>query len=259
MKSSSEGSGAAPKAEAPLCGWRMLSRTIVAMAQWVKNLRRRTHVAMAGITVAIGAFLFIGCGATVTPPANPADPVTVYLVDHGKHPSLLLPLPDGNYMRYVYGDWAWYALGKADIWHGIAAMCWPTPSALGRRELSGGADPIPALARSDFIQHVYVLRVARADSDALRRRLDGIFAANQSTYYYNAPYELEFVRDPSSYTILHNCNQVMKKWLQELGCEVSGPAVFSAWKINAPETAEPARPPAAPCTAPAPVTRNAPV
>lgn len=41
----------------------------------------------------LAAVLLQGCGFTVTPPADPAEPVSVFIADHGIHTSLLLPRP----------------------------------------------------------------------------------------------------------------------------------------------------------------------
>ena len=78
-----------------------------------------TRWARQGAAVRLAAGLLAatltGCVTVVRPPAAPADPVEVYLLDHGRTPSLVLPGGDGGSTRWAYGDWRWYALGE----HGL--------------------------------------------------------------------------------------------------------------------------------------------
>lgn len=54
-----------------------------------------------------------GCVAHVQPPRVERGAQKVFLVDHGRHPSLVLPHGEGRAVRYAYGDWKWFA--EADI------------------------------------------------------------------------------------------------------------------------------------------------
>jgi hypothetical protein len=51
-----------------------------------------------------------GCTTTIVPPRAPADPVSVYVTDYGRHSSILLPDPRGHLTEYAFGDWNWFAL-----------------------------------------------------------------------------------------------------------------------------------------------------
>ena len=172
-----------------------------------------------------------GCATSITPPPDPADPVVVHLFDHGRHPSLVLPRPDGSFVRYVYGDWKWYALADTGFFQAFDAMLLPGPGALGRKLLDSQAD-FDTLRQRDPAEHTHVIRVSRSDAAALDGRLDALFERNAPTATFNSAYDLDFVHHPRSYSFFHNCNHEMKTWLQSLGCRVQGAAVLSKWKVK---------------------------
>lgn len=176
-----------------------------------------------------------GCSATtVAPPADPADPAPVFLLDHGRHTSLVLPTPDGTLVRYAYGDWRYYAERETGLLHAIAALLWRTPGALGRRELPG--PPVADEVRLQvplLIEHLHELQVERAAVEELRARLDALFAA--ADLQLDSPdTDLVFVRHPRDYTLRHNSNRVIADWLVALGCEIHGWALYAHWKIITP-------------------------
>lgn len=92
--------------------------------------------------VAFMAFMVLaaGCSTTVIPPESTIEPVTVFLLDHGRTPSLILPSADSNMTRYVYGDWNWYALRNTGPIDGLRALFWPSQGTLGRRDFPGPPD-----------------------------------------------------------------------------------------------------------------------
>src|SRR5512134_163902 len=179
--------------------------------------------------------LLAGCATVVVAPAAPEEPVTVFLLDHGGHASLVLPAGKGRLVRYAYGDFRWYALDQTGLGSGLAALVGGTPAALGRGELQGPpeAQAVRAQVR-EGIQQLYELRVARAASERLRAELDRLHAANRATLVYSATYELEFVRHPTPYSAEHNSNLVMAGWLEALGCEVQGAGLITNWRVRTP-------------------------
>lgn len=175
----------------------------------------------------------VGCVTTVTPPASARDPVSVFLVDHGRTPSLVLPAESGGAVRYAYGDWAWYARRRTGSGDALRALFVESEGTLGRRELA-----TPATARGVReglevgIEHLYEIRVERGRAAALRRRLEGLYEANLATEVNTPSVGLSFVRHPEPYTARHNSNTVAAGWLRELGCRVEGPALVSRWRIE---------------------------
>lgn len=189
-----------------------------------------------GLTVLVAfgaaAIALTSCTTTVIPPPSPRQPVTVHLVDHGRTPSLVLPGEGNTLVRYAYGDWNYYALRKNDIWHGIAALFWPTRGALGRKTIEHTDSMAIMLDRFEIQpEHVLSIEGEREKAERLRQRLDESFEAKGDTKIVNEPYALDFVHHSRRYTGFYNSNHAVANWLRELGCEVRGPAMVSKWKI----------------------------
>jgi hypothetical protein len=168
---------------------------------------------------------------TIVPPARPASPTTVFLVDYGKTPSLVLPVDDNRMVAYAYGDWAYYALRRQGPFESIAALLWPTQGALGRKEIIG-----PAMAETvrrgldTELQELFEFTVERAAVDRLRAKLDRMHEDHASTA--TDSYGMTFVHHPKPYTYWSNSNHMTAEWLRELGCEIRGPAFSSSWRVR---------------------------
>ncbi len=182
--------------------------------------------------LAILASLLAGCSNRIIPPAQPDDPVAVYLLDHGKHSSLLLPAARGRFVRYAYGDWKWYALGRTGALDGMAALFWPTRATLGRGEVVG-PDAVDQARRQEPEENTYALLVSRQKVDALRAELDAAYEEGLPTLHVSG-FGLGFVHHSSTYTLLSNCNHVTKTWVKKLGCRVHGSGVLSIWEVSNP-------------------------
>lgn len=200
--------------------------------------RRREAGWRLALLAACAAVLLAGCTTRLAPPADPAEPRKVFLLDHGRHASLVLPDGRGGLVRYAYGDWAYYARNRTGVWRGLRALLWPTPAALGRRHLPG-----PAAAGRVWrsvavvIREVHVLPVPAPRVAALRRRLAGRFAA-ASARRDNRLYDLTFVRLEETYWLGANSNQRVAAWLAELGVAVSGGGLRSAWRVTGARAAQ---------------------
>ena len=181
------------------------------------------------------------CTTVIVPPVAPKEPRSVFLIDHGRHASIALPKGDGGIVRYSYGDWSYYVQVETGVSEASAAVLWPTRAGLGRRELPG---PLAAASVREhvkvWVEDVYELAVDSQRIESLRTRLDSIYEANLETRVYNRTYDLEFVQHPGAYWALHNSNEVVAVWLRQLGCRVSGPVLFSNWKVERlPDESEP--------------------
>lgn len=194
-------------------------------AAWQTSAWRR--LALAALLT-----LLAGCAARLEPPAEVADPVDVYLLDHGRHASLVLPYGEEGVVRYSYGDWQWYVEGHRHAGSALAAMLWPTRGALGRRvhpQLEVPAE----LSRvaPEGIERSYPLTVERARTRSLRRRLDARFAVAGPAVESTA-FDLTFVPHPRAYWLAHQSNLVVARWLGELGVAVRGTPWLSRWYLS---------------------------
>jgi len=180
-----------------------------------------------------------GCATVVVPPAPPEQPQAVYLLDHGRHSSLVLPAEGGGGMtRWEYGDWAYFALNERGAGAASGALLGPSRAALGRQQLAAPASAA-ALRRGVRVpvERLHALEVESRAVRALRERLEGIHAAAEAAPVYNPRYELEFVPHPEPYSMGHNSNSVVAGWLESLGCRVQGPALLASWEVRSPDPA----------------------
>lgn len=174
-----------------------------------------------------------GCAATrIVPPPEPSDPIPVFVLDHGRHTSLVLADGDGGLHRYAYGDWRYYAQRDTSLASGFAALFRPTPGALGYRRLRGDAEAatVKRQVRVGIVE-LHTLRVERTHADALRARLDAIIA-RAPTLLPAPDVDLTFVPHPDAYSLTHNSNQVMADWLVELGCQVARRPLWAGWRVE---------------------------
>ncbi|HRP96045.1 MAG TPA: hypothetical protein PL143_07320 [Rhodocyclaceae bacterium] len=170
----------------------------------------------------------------IVPPPTPAEPVSVFVLDHGYHASLVLPLEAGGAVRYSYGDWDYYALGRTGPRSGLRALLRRTPAALARQWIAGPLEHA-AIRRqvSVAVVSMHEVRVEAAAAWRLGGELDEVFAHAAPTQHYDGVYDMYFVRHPTPYTLAHNSNHMVKRWLERLGCKVAGAAVLSAWRLEA--------------------------
>ena len=185
--------------------------------------------------------LLAGCTSTIVPPHTPAEPVSVFVLDHGRHSSLILPLEsepeqEPAAVRYSYGDWDYYVMRETGFWQGLRALVPPTPAALGRQHLQGPYD-VDALLRQIPIEVVdsFEIEVDTHDVRALREELHAQFEAGGEKEHHRWPNtNIEFVRHPQDYTLMRNSNQMIADWLEMLGCTVRGKPILSNWRVEPP-------------------------
>jgi hypothetical protein len=186
--------------------------------------------------VALGVVLLAqACTTVVIPPADPAEPRPVFLLDHGRHASLVLPAGDAGMIRYEYGDWRWFALRQTGPFEATGALLWPTRAGLGRRWLPGPPDaPSVQQQVAVVIEDLHVVTVEAVAVARLRAELEALFAAGANRRVVNAAYDLDFVPHPERYSAFHNSNTVVAGWLSRLGCRVRGIALLSRWRVAPP-------------------------
>jgi len=153
-------------------------------------------------------------------------------MDHGRHPSLVLPDGTGGAVRYAYGDWRWFANAETGFLQGAAALLWPTRGTLGRQQLSAWGS-VAALRReiTEGFVGLYPLEVSASATSELVSRLDCIYFAGQAQALESPLFSLTFVPHPERYWFGNNSNVVTARWLEELDVEVRGSALFSRWAL----------------------------
>ncbi|MDX1587971.1 MAG: hypothetical protein R3296_03455 [Oleiphilaceae bacterium] len=182
-----------------------------------------------GVMLVALAALLTACSNRLYPPV-PDQPVTLYLMDHGRHASLILPHEDNGWVRYAHGEWRWYARLEQGYWRGAQALFWPTRATIGRQRLQQvpTRPGVHATIPEGFRQRIELVAEAQRVR-VLRERLDGHFA-EPSQRVFQPVFNLEFVPYPRSYWFGRNSNRTMADWLEALGVRVSGPALFSHWQ-----------------------------
>ncbi len=176
-----------------------------------------------------------GCSTTLIPPKGEvADPRPVFLLDHGRHTSLVVGTAEGSMVRYAYGDWRFYADQDMRLRTGLAALLWPTPATLARRELTGPADEVTLLSHLRVgVRGVYGLQVPGHAADRLRQELDEVHGKEPEKHQYVEVYDFVFAPHPEPYTFLNNSNTKVAQWLRSMEVEVRGPALLSIWRLEA--------------------------
>ncbi len=198
---------------------------------------RYASIAGRACIAALTAVLATACTNTVVAPAEPERPVAAFLLDHGRHASLVLERADGM-TRYAWGDWDYYALNRTGPFRASGTLFGSNQAGLGRKPLPGPADqarvrrqvavPIEALWRID---------VPGERARQLHERLDRRFDEERATRIANPLYDLEFVQDRQPYNLTSNSNHRVGEWLRELGCEVRMAGPFSGWRVTSPADA----------------------
>jgi hypothetical protein len=194
---------------------------------------RRAAVAAAAIMALLGGVALYGCATTIVQPADVRDPVSVYIIDYGYHSGLVLPRSEATFVEYTYGEWWWFALGHNQPWDVVRALFVPTQGTLGRRVLDRPLSDPAAWWEDLAFDELFELVVERERAQALLDRLEARWFANADERVYDAGHDMDFVHDPMRYHLFNNCNPVLARWVEELGCEVRGWALLSNWIVRA--------------------------
>ncbi|QVL50452.1 MAG: hypothetical protein KFB96_08520 [Thiocapsa sp.] len=177
-------------------------------------------------------FLY-GCVATVFPPPKTDHSRPVYILDHGRHTSLVLGTADQGLVRWAYGDWGWYAEGDQRPLRAFPVLLLRTPAALGRQSLHTAHDPEAIRAAVPVVtDRVFVIHADAARIDRLQARQEALFASGlQQGWLENPAFGFVFVPHPAPYRIDNNSNHMVANWLTQLGCVVQGHPMLGSWRI----------------------------
>ncbi len=197
------------------------------------NQLGRTPIRLRRLACIAGALLLGGCAATVIPPQTTNDTRPVYLLDHGRHTSLVLSTADDGLVRWAYGDWGWYAEGDRRRLRALPVLLSRTPAALGRQTLSAEPDPEAIRAAVPVVtEHVFIIDADAALIDRLQTRQEALFTAGLQQRAVEHPwFGLTFVPHPVPYRVDHNSNHVVAQWLTALGCSVQGNPTLGNWRV----------------------------
>lgn len=184
--------------------------------------------------VSLLAWVLASWTTIITPQAVLSDPVEVFVVDHGRTTSLVVPASNGKLLRYAYGDWDWYALGKHSFWHAVSALLWPTRGALGRGLLDGPATIENIGPQVPAPEEIHAVRVERARLLAFETRMEAFYGSDREAAVANPEVGLSFVHHPHAYTVFWNSNHAVASWLRELGSTTRGFSFGANWRVSTP-------------------------
>ncbi len=183
------------------------------------------------VAIALAGALLAGCTHTVYPPAGVEHPARVFLLDHGRTSSVVLP-QDETLVRYSYGEWDWYARNRTGIFRGSGALGTATRGALGRRALE--VEPELSAVRAAVavpIESAWRIDVPVAHARSLAKDLDHQFRVRAGDVVANPNVALHFVPYPADYSLAHNSNHMTATWLRRMDCRVEMRGPFSRWRV----------------------------
>jgi hypothetical protein len=169
-----------------------------------------------------------GCAARLQPPAPPQEPRTVWLLEHGRHSTLLLTARDDALHRYAYADWAWYVEGERGAGPALDALVRRSQAALGHARLPPGSAPGDV---GVGIERSIGFEVEAAAVDTLLQELAGLFDAAADEPRYSTTNNLYFVPHPRPYRFGYNSNHMVAEWLRALGVGVRGNPAIGQWQV----------------------------
>jgi hypothetical protein len=192
------------------------------------GLRQLARYAL--LVIAVILLVWILSPATIVPPLNAAEPITIYVVDYGWHSRIVLPTGNDELIQYAYGDWNYFALNQQDWRNGLTALFIPSQGTLGRRKFSNLAEFKKIIPQTD--DSLLSLEVAQVKVTRLLKLLDERFHRQIETSIENPTTGLILVKDDQDYTLLHNSNHEVVTWLKDLHCQVHGFIMWSNFRVK---------------------------
>lgn len=203
------------------------------------QLVHMTRTAMAGLMllafVLLAAMGLGGCQHVIRPPADVSDPVSVYVVDYGRHASLALPGDDAGLVEWSWGDWNWFALDRTGARDGLRSIFASPQSTLSRRELAAASDAQELATRLGAAEALS-LDVERERARALRKQLEERWLRGRDDAVTH-PNGRVFVPEDAKYSLFNNSVHEVARWLEALDADVSGMGVTANFKLREPRPA----------------------
>jgi hypothetical protein len=194
------------------------------------------HKRLIPVMLSICAVILSACAATLVPPPAVEEPAGVYVLNHGRHTSLVLVPDEHTVQRQALGEWRWYVDGQSGLLRSLGALFLPTPAALGRMRLSGPPEPDCWVDQvGSDIHAVLAFDAEQSEVVALIEDINRLFEAPGAEPYYSSTLNLEFIIDDRPYTLGDNSNHRVTEWLERLGFEIRGNPVFGRMRPDDPQ------------------------
>ena len=206
-----------------------MARSATASRQAGTISGRRARLAPATAALLLLAAGLGACQYRITPPAGPADPVEVHIIDYGRHASLALPAGDAGLVEWAWGDWDYFARRDRSLGSGLRALFWSEGSALTRRDIVQ-ADAATLQRRLDA-EVVHTIAVERRRATRLHNQLVARYERARTSELVHEDGR-RFVRDDVGYGLFRSSTHVLAGWLEELGCRVRGWSATAAFTID---------------------------
>lgn len=162
--------------------------------------------------------LAAGCVSRFDPPSVEGESGTVFLTRTSWHCGLQLPLADGDYVEFGFGDWAWFAERRESRARLLSTLALPTKGTISRRVVPGALAGQLLPPKTDG--EVFELQVERERLIALRDRLEAWWFAEPGEFIYDRARDLDFQEAAWRYSMFWNCYDAASFWLRELDCDV---------------------------------------
>ncbi len=195
-----------------------------------QTTKRHRSVLVLCILVLLAGIGIGGCQRVIRPPAAVSDPVSVYVVDYGRHASLALPAGDSSLVEWSWGDWNWFALERTGVLDGLRAMLASPRSTLSRRDVAPARDGQELATRLGATEAL-AIEVERDRARALLERLESRWLQGHEEAVAH-PDGRVFVPDDARYSLFNNSVHEVARWLEALDVEVSGAGVTANFKVR---------------------------
>lgn len=175
-----------------------------------------------------------GCQHVIQPPKAVSDPVSVFVVDYGRHASLALPKDNSGLVEWSWGDWNWFALERTGALDGLQAVFASPRSTLSRRDVAPAQDA-QELAMRLGATEALSLDVERERAQALLAQLEKRWLLRHDEAVTH-PSGRVFVPDDARYSLFNNSVHEVARWLEALEADVSGMGVTANFKLREPRS-----------------------
>lgn len=179
-----------------------------------------------------------GCRTLVIQPTHFSRQTPIYLAHYERHHTSLVVPEEKQAVEYSYGDWDLFAKYNGTLWTLFKGIVFPSQGTLGRRIVKWDGEGTESLRRAlDNKENCYKISTLTVSDKKLRSLtadLDERYERHIDTRYFNPEVGIQFVKYDKSYTIWHNCNHELVRWLEELDCKIKGWVWMADFEVRKP-------------------------